>query len=228
LFELLNSGEAEASIVSTVVEGLIQFAQSKEQVSIISEWLVNGEIKDKNGEHLYKLVSGNKLFIVKVAYHSNHLSQEEKSKLLELSIGADKSDIASNLRLQCDASQAENKEKVWGQLIDPKSTYSLSQKRALLAGFYSFNQLDLIRPYFDKFYEILPSLQQDHSQKYTEDFIFYLLPIFEIQNHHIVKLLTIKSEVPDSNTTFMNTLQDSIEKLIKCKKIREIAQNVKK
>jgi hypothetical protein len=48
-----------------------------------------------------------------------------------------------------------------------------------------------------------------------------MLPLFEIEDDHILKLLTIKSEVPDNNNTFINILQDGIEKLIRCKKIRE-------
>ena len=48
-----------------------------------------------------------------------------------------------------------------------------------------------------------------------------MLPLFEIEDDHIVKLLTVKSEVSDNNNTFINILQDAIEKLVTCKKIRE-------
>ena len=35
-----------------------------------------GKINNKDGNELYKLVSSNKFAIVKVSYHSNHVSDE--------------------------------------------------------------------------------------------------------------------------------------------------------
>jgi len=37
-----------------------------------------------------------------------------------------------------------------------------------MAGFYSWGQLDLIRPYFDRFYDELLNIQANTSFKYLE------------------------------------------------------------
>jgi len=38
-----------------------------------------------------------------------------------------------------------------------------------MSGFYSFDQLDLCAPYFEKFYEVLANdFEQKHTYKYIE------------------------------------------------------------
>ena len=67
-------------------------------------------------------------------------------------------------------------------------------------------------------------MQKDHVYKYMETFFYHMLPRMHVEDRHIVKLLTIKSQVPDTNSMYMNMLQDGIELLIRSKRIREMAQ----
>lgn len=93
--------------------------------------------------------------------------------MLNIACAGDNSDITVNVKLQYNAAlnNADTKEKVWKLLIDPKSSYSLLAKRNIIDGFYSINQLDLIRPYFDRFYDVLPMFENGgYSQKYTQVF----------------------------------------------------------
>ena len=50
-----------------------------------------------------------------------------------------------------------------------------------------------------------------------------MLPRKVIEDRHIVKLITIKSQVADTNAMFNGVLQDGIELLIRSKRIRELA-----
>lgn len=93
-----------------------------------------------------------------------------------------------------------------------------------MGGFYSWKQLDLIRPYFDKFYEALPLIYEKTSFKYVESFNS-LLPRMEIKDEHIVKLLALKLQTPDNNTNFANLLNENIELVMRSKQIREYALN---
>lgn len=103
-------------------------------------------------------------------------------------IGDDKSDLATNLRLTCRAlhPSAENKAAVWKEFTDPASELSLYQRGALMSGFYSNKQIDVIRPYFTKFIEELPELYTKHSFKFVDSFSSHLLPRMEIEDSHIV------------------------------------------
>ena len=62
-----------------------------------------------------------------------------------------------------------------------------------MAGFFSLNQIELVRPYINKFYEALPKIESEHGFKYLQSFNAYMLPSLEIEDSHIVKLLNIKS-----------------------------------
>lgn len=118
---------------------------------------------------------------------------------------------------------AQNKEKVWKDITDPKSTFSSEQKGALMEGFWVQDQLELVRPFFDRYFEIIPEIESQHGFKYLGMFCLDFYPTVEVQDKHIVKLANIKSKVPDTNKTFQNTLQNAIERCLRFKNIREYA-----
>ena len=45
----------------------------------------------------------------------------------------------------------------------------------------------------------------------------------QVEDGHIVKLVSIKSQVPDTNTSFTNVLQDGVDVLLRSKNIRDLA-----
>jgi len=95
-----------------------------------------------------------------VLHRFKEIPLEKKTELLERILEGDKSDLAHNLRLTCEASLPDPavKAKVWAILTDPNCPESLYQKSARIHGFYAYNQMEEIRPYFDKFYEFIPSM----------------------------------------------------------------------
>lgn len=97
-----------------------------------------------------------------------------------------------------------------------------------MGGFFHGDQLELVRPYFDKYYDVLPDIESQHGYKYLQYFSAVMVPTLEIEDRHIVKLMNIKSKVPDTNKTFMNILQDNIELLLRIKNVREFAAAEKK
>ena len=84
--------------------------------------------------------------------------------------------------------------------------------------------MDIIAPYFEKYYEILPILNKGTSFKYLESFFHSLLPTMQIADQHIVKLVALKNETADSEHNFTKMLQDGIEILVRCMQIREFAK----
>ena len=58
-----------------------------------------------------------------------------------MTLGEDKSDIASQTRATCMASlpDAAIKSAIWAELIDPANTESKVMKEAKMAGFYQMN-----------------------------------------------------------------------------------------
>jgi hypothetical protein len=93
-----------------------------------------------------------------------------------------------------------------------------------MGGFYSYKQIDLIRPYFDKFFDVLPQIYEKQAFKYVEAFYHSLLPRMEIKDEHIVKLLALKLQTPDNNTNFANTINEGLELVMRSKAVRDFAE----
>ncbi len=144
---------------------------------------------------------------------------------MEKVIGNDDSDIAVRTKAACMAGlpDPENKAKVWAELTDPTSTLSLYVRTAKMSGFYSPDQLDLIKPYFQKYFEILPTLSQQTTFKYISTFFHQMLPTTVIEDSYIVKLVALKNDAPDTAKNFRTMIDEGIDVLIRTMQIREFA-----
>lgn len=116
------------------------------------------------------------------------------------------------------------KAKIWNEIIDVNTSNSLYVLIAKIQGFYSSEQLDIVAPYFDKFYEEITRLQKNTSHRFFEIFFHSLLPTMQIADCHIVKLASIKANTSDLESNFAKMLQDGIEILLRCMEIRAFAK----
>ena len=84
---------------------------------------------------------------------------------MELVVGDDQSILAEKSRAGCLASLPipEVKARIWHEITDPNTSDSHVTRNAKMAEFYCNEQLDLILPYFDKFFDELV-LQKGHTQ----------------------------------------------------------------
>ena len=150
-------------------------------------------------------------------------------------VGDDKSDIAEETRLGCIASipDPKMKEQVWNEFTDPHSPRSLSEKEAEMNQFASFEQMDLIRPYQEKFFSNLAEMYKQNSYKWFEAYFHSLLPRErEINESDIAKLRAIKDQYLQSpegkkasrNNGFTKTLDGGIEAMLRSKKLRDFAK----
>lgn len=153
------------------------------------------------------------------------MTTEEKNKMLEQIIGDDKSDLAKRVKIQCEVSipDAAVKEKAWNDIVDPKSTVSDVDKRAIMSGFWAGSQYELTKPYADKYYEALKDFNKHFGYRQVESFIALMRPTHEILDSHIVKMVTIKGNIPDTDSAYKKTLEENIELLIRIKTLREMA-----
>jgi aminopeptidase N len=223
LFETCHSLLAiEGAPKDAIADSLFGFVSKKEHLDLCLEWAQSAQVT-LNGAAVYELKQSHKHRILKVMHMSPSKMAEEKAAMLELIIGEDKSDLAENLRATCFSAlpSAECKAQVWAEITNPNSTESLYMRRAKMGGFYSWDQMDLIEPYFDKFFEVLPEIAQKTTWKYLDTFFHMMLPTMQVKESHIVKLVALKNETPDSQLQFACLLQDGIEVLLRCKQIRD-------
>jgi len=117
------------------------------------------------------------------------------------------------------------KARVWAEITDPNNEDSLYKRSAKLAGFYASGQIDIIEPYFEKFFDELVRQNQLTTHKKFESFFWSLLPRMRVNDHYIVRLVSILQDTPDIENTFRETLRDGIDSLVKTQQIRAFAQN---
>lgn len=129
------------------------------------------------------------------------------------------------MKYQCEASIPDPaaKEHAWNEIVNPNSTHSDKERQAMMMGFWASSQLELTRPYADKYYESLKDFNKYHSWKYMDSFIMFMRPSLEILDSHIVKMVTIKGNVPDTDGAYKKVLDENIELLIRCRNLRELA-----
>ena len=141
-------------------------------------------------------------------------------------MGDDKSDLAQQTRETCRAylPDAENKATLWKELTNTDSADSSYIRSAKLSGFYASSQKDLVAPYFDLFFEVLPTMYAKSTGRYMETFFYSLLPRMDIKDEYIVKLTSLKLKTPDSHSKFINLMNEGIEILLRTKEIRALAE----
>lgn len=211
-----------------IVDNMMGFITSQEQVTLARSWV------DKKYVHtaadpetkISDLLQNNLFSICKTLFKSPHMTIDEKNAMLEKVVGDDVSDLAKAVRITCGASIPDPavKEKTWNEIMNPTSTCSDKEKEAMMSGFYAWSQFELTKPYADKYYEALKDFNKKFSYRYTESFIALMRPTMEILDSHIVKMVIIKGNVPDTDSAYKKTLDENIELLIRCKTLRELAQ----
>ena len=134
-------------------------------------------------------------------------------------LGDDRSDLSENCRATCESSlpDPEIKARVWAEVTDPSNTDSLYKRRAKIEGFYAFSQFDIVEPYFDKFFDVLPMVYEKMTHKNFEGFFYGFLPRMEVKDEHIVRLMMLLQNAPDTEQMYADTLKDGIDLMLRSK-----------
>lgn len=98
--------------------------------------------------------------------------------------------FAEKCRAGCIASlpNAEIKDRVWSEITEINSEDSLIVLNAKMIEFYSLEQLDLVKPYFAKFFDTLLTMK---DCKHFSSFFNHLLPILDAESSDIKRLQSI-------------------------------------
>lgn len=148
MLSTLQKNPDNESVKSPIVDQIFYFVKNSDHLALALQWEEKGYVfnpKDQPETNLFNLTKSHKHSILRIVYRSKEIILSEKENLLGKIIGDDKSDLALNTQLTCEASLPDPliKEKIWQELINPQSKLSLYQKRAKMGGFYDFDQIDI-------------------------------------------------------------------------------------
>jgi hypothetical protein len=117
---------------------------------------------------------------LKAYFASKDFSQQEKDILRAKVLSGPETEETKLLAKVIQASQpdASIKQLLWTQFTDPCSEEPQKDLMAKMKCFFNRSHLDLIEPYFTKFYDLLPTVAKTRNREFTEIFMQNLSPAF--------------------------------------------------
>ena len=201
------------------VDKAIFFMSQKDNINAAAQWVNNNKIKVDDSELGCELSGPQKYDIVKKYWASSDFTQDEKNALKTKVFANDGSDAGKNVQKVLDWSlpDADLKKRLWDEITDVNSTDSVLETRLKIQGFWQKSQLELITPYFDKYYSNVAKLVADKDRNWAEVFIGGLSPAFMSREEDTKAFNALLEKQTDSEHFFTLFIKKQIE-LISVKK----------
>ncbi len=192
-----------------ILNNIMAFACKPEHKKMMLQWL-----KEGTGVADATLSQSNRYAVIGRAFEDPAFPREETQKLLDKELEKDKSDEGLRAKRACQAAipTAENKAKHWEMFIDEKTKENDHMLFASMGGFNSWENLELLKPYVDKYFDVIASVFAKRSRTYAETFFMVLKPLEASEDvlHRYEGLLT---KVKDEEKTFKKDVLEEISDL---------------
>ena len=221
--------EKNASLKKVLVNTLFNFLSTEKHVKQSVTWMKAGHLLDSEGEKVEgtDLSVSQKHSIIKAIHKKACFTSEEKAKYLSDILGDDKSDVAANLKLSCEAllPTAESKEKVWSVIINEDSGLSSYERAAYMSCFFTRDSAEIVKPYYQKYVEHVKECANIGNKEYTSQFISTTCPSFAIDEDFIKSLKDVVEEFKEDvkYESYSRTVNKIIGSLEINKKIKDFA-----
>lgn len=146
---------------------------------------------------------------------SREIPLDEKKRLLEKQLDSDKSDLALRKKLSCEAAlpDAASKAKLWELYNEAEPSMSLHNMGASMGHFNKLNQLDIVEPYLDKFFDVIDNYYSTHNNLYSQTFFWSLSPGFLNNEKVLNKFRDVLAKADKTKASFVNQVKDQIQKI---------------
>lgn len=213
------------------IDKAISFVTDPEHLKMTASWIHEGKIVIDGQQLNFQLTASHKYEILKAFYASSHFTLDEKKALKEKALEGDDSDKAKNTSKICDFSLPDPalKEQLWKEITDAQTTDTLSELRNKISGFQQRKQqLDLMSPYFEKYYGMVNKIVESRDREFAEVFMAHLSPAFmarEEDNTAFGELLKNANE--EKYEYFVLFLKKQIEAIDVIKRSRNLCETFK-
>lgn len=177
-----------------------------------------------------KLTPDQKHQICKSFFASAHFNLDTKKALLSKALEGDSSDKAKNVAKVCEWSLPDPllKQKLWDEITDASTTDSLMDIRLKISGFWQRQQqLDLISPYFDRYYGVLEKVVNERDREFAELFMQNLSPAFMARDRDLKEFQSLLDRTSEERDFFILFLKKQIETIDITKKSRHLCETFK-
>jgi hypothetical protein len=168
---------------------------------------------------------------LKSYFASPHFTYDEKQALRTKAFENDQSDSAKTCSKICDFSlpDAKLKERLWHEITDSASVDSLAEIKNKIAGFQQRRyQLDLIAPFFDKFYDTLVNIVDSRDREFAETFMNLLSPSFMAREQDATCFAKMLANAKQDKQFFVLFLKKQIEAIDLIQRSRKLCETLNK
>lgn len=145
-------------------------------------------------------------------------------------LAGDESDKAKNAAKVCDWSLPDEalKAQLWDEITDSAHTCTLMEFRQKLRGFWQRDQqLDLIKPYFDRYYKVVEKIINERDREFAEVFMMATSPAFMARDEDLKSFEDILDRTSEEKNFFILFLKKQIETIGITKKSRTLCETFK-
>ena len=212
------------------IDKAISFVTEHEHLKLTAEWIHTGKIVFDGTEMKCALTPMHKYEILKAYYASIHFTLDEKKALRAKTFEGDESDKARNISKICEYSLPDPalKEQLWREITDSQTTESLSELRNKIQGFWQRKQqLELITPYFEKYYSIVNKIVESRDREFAEVFMQNLTPAFMAREQDESAFNELLKRASEEKQFYILFLKKQIETIDITKKSRNLCETFK-
>lgn len=216
------------SLCQFCIDKALQFVTEKEHLDLVAKWIREAKISIEGEELTVPLTSSHKYTILKSFYASPDFTVAVKEELKKVALEGDNSDQAKNTVKVCEMALPEEalKAKLWDEITDTSKDIALMELKQKVAGFFQrHQQLDLIKPYFDKFYKVCEKVVNEKDREYAEIFINGCSPAFMARDEDQAAFQEILDRSDKEKNFFILFLKKQIEAVEVAKKSRTLCES---
>lgn len=148
-----------------------------------------------------------------IMLYSTILPYDTIKDMLGEELKYDRNDMSILLTNYCESAAYDNKSKIWEEIVN-KSGQSMMQVEYLMKAFWQTKNLEYLSEYYQKYFDVLPSIVANFDREYAENFLKLMLP----RDDDLDRLIMSLKGVDIPHIWVMRFVEDTIAMLEKNKK----------
>mmetsp|Transcript_23446 Transcript_23446/g.36122 ORF Transcript_23446/g.36122 Transcript_23446/m.36122 type:complete len:210 (-) Transcript_23446:25-654(-) len=154
----------------------------EENLKMAAKWIESPDKLEIYGAPIeFELTPEQKYKFIENFYASSYFDSDTKKALKEKIFESDTSDKGKKVQLLCDQSlpDPEQKERIWASITNFENEDTLETAQIKMQGFFKKNQqLELIQPYFEKYFDVMGEVVEKKDREFAEIFLNSMSPAF--------------------------------------------------
>ena len=199
--KLMQSGRFNEfeSAMQLLLESLISFASSEQQVKLIYKWFVTGKATDAQDRQIEGITINTKLrhTLIRKIYGSEHIPIQQKKELFVQLAKIDTSDMLGRTEKFCQAADPnpDSKREAFMEIYERCSDMSLQHVQEMCRGFRQGNQKEQITALSDEFFARIEGIVNEKAYSLTRYIYLFTQPSLYASQEEFDRFSALKQQL---------------------------------